>query len=312
MESIKNRELQESEIVAMNKFAIYTVITGGYEDVLQPLVIDDRFDYILFTDKVNTDKEGAWAVRKVPEIHNLDKIRLSRYPKTHPANLLSEYEASLYLDANIQIKDNWIYSRFIELVNAGVEYAGVKLVVTGRDCIYDHAFDMCSMHVEHDYTGIKQCHELYLRHFPQHFGLNENNMIFRRHTEKVKKVDDEWWEWILNYSCRDQFSYMYCLWKNKIPINYLLPEGEDARNSRHFNFVVHNNKPNVSKRKIKKKSLIEKIRLLALSYNKQEGLRIWEKSYKSNKPVSSLYLQSYLILLKNFPSLINKCIETRL
>ncbi len=302
----------------MNRFAIYTVITGRYEYILQPLAIDDRFDYILFTDIVNTENKGVWAVRRIPGNYILDKIRLSRYPKTHPASLLSEYEASLYLDANIQIKDNWIYSKFMDLVNADVEYAGVKLVVTGRDCIYDHAFDMCSIHVEHDYMGIKQCHELYLRHFPQHFGLNENNIIFRRHTEKIKRVDDEWWGWILNYSCRDQFSYMYCLWKNKIPINYIFSEGEDARNSSHFNFAEHNNLPNVAKRKRKKKSLIEKIRLFSLSHNKQEGLRIWEKSYKSNKPVISLYLHSYLNLLIYFPSIvlsalkicINKCLNT--
>lgn len=286
----------------MKSYVIYTVITGGYEDILQPLVIDDRFDYILFTDSARSYNIGAWNVRPIHVDESLDKIRLSRYPKSHPVSLLSEYEASLYIDANIQIKDNWIYSRFIELVENKIEYAGVKLVVTGRDCIYDHAFDMCVMGVEHDYTGIKQCNELYRRNFPSHFGLNENNIIFRMHTAAIEKVDNDWWYWITNYSRRDQFSYMYCLWNNKIPIKYILPEGEDARNSSHFNFVVHNNKPVVVKRKKVKKSLFEKVRLLGLLVDTHEGINIWTNCYKSGHPILKMYILSFVNIVKNIPA----------
>lgn len=285
----------------MKKYVIYTVITGGYEEVLQPLVLDDRFDYVLFTDNVKSEREGVWIVRTIQEFSNLDKIRLSRYPKSHPVSLFPEYAASLYIDANIQIKDKWIYNRIVEIVDKNIEYAGIKLIVTGRDCIYDHAFDMCVMGVEHDYTGIRQCHELYKRNFPTHFGLNENNIILRMHTSTIEKVDKEWWYWITNYSRRDQFSYMYCLWKNGIPINYILPEGEDSRNSSHFNFVVHNNKPVVSKRKNVKKSLFEKIRLLGLLVDKQEGFDIWTNSYKSDHPVLRLYYLSLVSIIKNIP-----------
>lgn len=288
----------------MKKYVIYTVVTGGYEEVLQPIALDDRFDYVLFTDNVRSDKEGVWTTKSIRNDLNLDKIRLSRYPKSHPVSLLSEYEASLYIDANIQIKDKWIYNRFIELVNNKVEYAGVKLVVTGRDCIYDHAFDMCRINVEYDRTGINHCHELFLRNYPPHYGLNENNMIFRQHTNVIKKVDDEWWYWITHFSLRDQFSYMYCLWKFNIPINFILPEGEDTRNSSHFNFIVHNNNPFVSKRKYKKKGLFEKIRLLALSIDVEEGLKIWTKSYKAPKPYATYLFLSLIVVCKKFPSLL--------
>lgn len=288
----------------MKRFVIYTVITGGYEDILQPLVLDDRFDYVLFSDNVKSKTNGVWNIRSIPVDMSIDKIRLSRYPKTHPVSLLSEYVASLYIDANIQIKDNWIYSRFVELVEKEVKYAGIKLVVTGRDCIYAHAFDMCVAGVEHDYNGIKQCHELYLRKFPSHYGLNENNMIFRMHTDSIEKVDDEWWHWITNYSRRDQFSYMYCLWKNRIPNNHILPEGEDSRNSSHFIFVVHNNKPSVAKRKFIQKGFIEKLRLKALAIDSNYGLRIWTKSYKSHHPLITLYFLSFIAIFRNFTALL--------
>ena len=86
----------------MKKFVIYTVQTGGYDNVQQPLVVDERFDYILFTDSADAKQKGVWQVRSIP-YQNADLTRLSRYPKMHPNELLSDYAASLYIDANIQI-----------------------------------------------------------------------------------------------------------------------------------------------------------------------------------------------------------------
>ena len=43
----------------MNKGVIYTSLVGSYDNVRQPLVIDERFDYLLFTDNVTTDMIGV-------------------------------------------------------------------------------------------------------------------------------------------------------------------------------------------------------------------------------------------------------------
>lgn len=287
----------------MKDFVIYTVLVGDYDDILQPVIVDDRFDYILFSNNFTESNMGIWQIRLIPVVVENDNKRLSRYPKTHPETLLSDYKASLYIDANIQILNQWVYDRFIELYNHNIEYAGIKLVLTGRDCIYEHAFDMCQWLVEHDYVAIKQCHELYKRGFPRHFGLNENNVIFRIHTERMKAVDEEWWQWIMNYSCRDQFSYMYCIWKNHIPLNYFLPEGEDARNSSHFKLVKHDARPHVIKTKIVKRSFFERLRIKAMRLDTDFYLDKWLKIYKSKYPVLSLYFNSVIIILKIIPRL---------
>mgnify|MGYP007101844054 CR=1 FL=1 len=234
----------------MNRYVIYTVLTGAYEDILQPLLIDNRFDYVLFSNDFKEKEIGVWQIRPIPPVVDInDNKRLSRYPKSHPKTMLSEYAASLYIDANIQIADKWVYDRIIALVDLGVEHAGIKLLLTGRDDIYRHAYDMCAMRTEHDMNAIRQCHALYKLGFPEHFGLNENNVIFRLHTELMKKVDEEWWWWITNYSYRDQFSYMYCLWKHQIPRKYFLPEGLDAHNNSYFVFTHHNANKTVNARK---------------------------------------------------------------
>ena len=95
----------------MNLFAIYTACIGGYDNILQPKAIDDRFDYILFSDEVAKERVGVWQVRHV-DYTNPDKTRIARYVKTHPEELLPEYEATLWMDANIQIVSSKVYGRF--------------------------------------------------------------------------------------------------------------------------------------------------------------------------------------------------------
>jgi hypothetical protein len=82
-------------------FAIFTVIVGNYDTVKQPIVIDDRFDYIIFTDTPITNP-SIWQVRQVTYESKKQWLK-ARYPRLNTGLCLSEYEASLYIDGNIQI-----------------------------------------------------------------------------------------------------------------------------------------------------------------------------------------------------------------
>lgn len=293
----------------MKDFVIYTVLVGNYDDILQPKVVDNRFDFVLFSNDINASQMGVWTIKPIPEVVKDDNKRLSRYPKTHPETMLSGYKASLYIDANIQIMDTWVYDRCVELYVNNVEYAGIKLVLTGRDCAYEHAFDMCQNYYDHDYSVIKQCQKMYKAGFPQHFGINENNVIFRMHTEHMKATDEEWWNWILNYSFRDQFSYMFCIWKHGVPINYILPEGEDTRNGSHFRLVNHDGRKSVAKVKVVKRSVFEKMRIRSKSFNIQKSLIQWENQYKSSYPVLILHIDGIISIMTNLPKLIKYTIS---
>lgn len=287
----------------MKEFVIYTVLTGNYEDILQPQVVDNRFDYVLFSNDSLKDL-GIWSVRSIPDVIPGDNKRLSRYPKTHPESLLSEYKASLYVDANIQILDSWVYNRFIELYNMGIDYAGIKLVLTGRDCIYEHTFDMCLRRLEYASIAVKQCHAMFKAGFPRHYGINENNVIFRIHSDLMKDVDEEWWHWITTFSSRDQFSYMFCLWKHNIAIHYFLPHGEDARNGTHFRLLNHDGCPNVQRIKLVKLGVFRRLFLRSLRDNPQRGLRLWRTIYEAPRPIISLFFIGFILIVINIPNFV--------
>lgn len=296
-----------AKVIRMKKFVIYTVMAGVYGDVHQPLCVDERFDYILFSNNFEDCNIGVWQVRRIPQPEEIamgDNKRLSRYPKTHPETLLGEYEASLYVDANIQIADQWVYNRFVQLYEQNIEYAGIKLLLTGRDCVYRHSYDICMMRAEHDYNAIVEMHEMYTLGYPENQGINENGVIFRSHTERMKNADELWWNWIVNYSYRDQFSYMYCLWKYSVPIRYFLPDGEDVRNTAHFSYIPHNDLNQVAKKKWIKVGLLEKWRNKCRRRHYDRYCEHWVTLCKMPFPKVWLFLWGLIVLCVNLPEII--------
>lgn len=219
----------------MNQFVIYTVLTGGYDTINQPQFVDARFDYILFTDDVKDTQIGIWQVRSIPYENN-DKTRLSRYPKMHPNELLTEYVASLYIDANIQIIDQRIYDKVVALYEQGVDWASIKH--PWRDCIYDEAYVAYGLDTEANI--FRWCHRLREENYPRHNGLLENGVTFRTHNDKTKKINTEWWNLYENYTRRDQLTLMYVLWKNPdAVVELLLPDGESVWNSKTIQIHKH-------------------------------------------------------------------------
>ena len=221
----------------MKDFVIYTVLTGGeYDKILQPEVVDDRFDYILFTDNTDASAIGIWQVRSIPYF-NADTTRLSRYPKMHPNDLLKEYKASLYIDANIQIMQQRIYDRIIELYDQQIDWAGAAHPLQ-RDCIYDEIYAFYGL--DYEKTLMRWGHRLRQENFPRHFGLFENNVIYRRHNQTTKAINDLWWQTYDANSRRDQLSLFYAFWKiSGTKKALILSEGENARNSDTFKTIAH-------------------------------------------------------------------------
>ena len=102
---------------------------------------------------------------------------------------------------------------------------------------------------------------------------------------------------------------MYCIWKNAVPLNYFLPEGEDARNGHHFRLVKHDNRLYVLKTKIVRRSLFEKLRIKSMRLNKERSLNRWLKIYKSDHPVARLYIEGLWAILISLPQIIKSIIN---
>jgi hypothetical protein len=222
----------------MQKYVVYSSLVGAYDDIRQPVVIDERFDYVLFTDRPYKSKEGIWNIRPICN-EDTGNMLLSRYVKCHPTKVLEEYEASLYLDANIQIATQHVYDRFFELLETDVEWGGIKH--PSQNCVYEEICAIIDLKWVHDYDTVNWYGRIKKDGFPEDWGLYENNVIFRRHTTRVEEVGTLWWQTLIEGCKRDQFSLMYALWKYRPNMGLFLPEGECPRlNSKDFNYYEHN------------------------------------------------------------------------
>ena len=147
----------------MKRFVIFSAMVGGYDSILQPLEVDDRFDFVLFTNEVTDSKVGVWQIRPI-EYHNEDNTRICRYVKTHPETLLPEYEASIWIDMNVLIKTRYLYDCVLRLLEDGVEVS--SMCHPSRRCIYDEAFAVLNMRLEHESVVLKWCRHLRKENYP--------------------------------------------------------------------------------------------------------------------------------------------------
>jgi len=226
----------------MQKTALYTSIVGNYDNLRQPTVVDEAFDYIVFVKKGTKKQEriGIWQVREL-DYENPDNTIASRYPKMNPHKVLPEYAYTLWMDGNLVIKEPAFYEAVKQKIAENCDYAGVKHIL--RDCVYEDAISC--MHAMRDSYGhiFRTVNFLLREHFPTHYGMYENNIILRRNdAPQVCHFNEMWWELYLAYPHRDQFTAPYCLRANGIGFNYLLPEGTSAKTSPWLEFIEHNAK----------------------------------------------------------------------
>lgn len=197
-----------------NTKVVYTCLTGNYDKLKLQEYLDYSYDYVCFTDNINLLKLknfGAWTIKPLFYCE-LDNHYNNRWHKTHPHILFPEYESSIYIDSNIIFLNDSIYKQLED------KHTSICIPKHYRnDCIYDEikyavslnkiTKDECKLLIDY----------LEKQSFPKHYGLNENNVIYRKHNDpKIVKLMEEWWTFIKEYCKRDQLSLSYVLWKNGI------------------------------------------------------------------------------------------------
>ena len=231
------------------KKVIFTALTGNYDKLEQPLVTDPEYDYVCLTDRDGRD--GVWELRRIP-LDEPNPILRARYAKLHPHLLLPEYDLSVFMDANLCIAG----AGFYETVNKWAEepLATTPFGAEGavpvpfavlqhprRDCVWEE-LRKCYFHDKVSTSSAIYWHG-YLKQIsmPRHFGLIETNVLARLHNDPlIKQLDDKWWELLQLSRCtRDQLSFTPAIYGQNVRLSYLLPPGQNARNTDIIRYVNH-------------------------------------------------------------------------
>lgn len=222
-----------------DRIAIYTCIVGGYDELRQPPVVEEGYDFICFVGmgEMTRGRDGVWDIRELPENYGSPTYD-ARWAKTHPHELLPDYACSVWIDGNVALLDASLYRAARAKAASGVQYSGVPH--PERDCTYAEArkcFDMRYL------TLGRLLHVwlfLALHGLPHHAGLMESNLVFRRHLDPaVVAFDERWWQRILHLSRRDQLSLMLTLRQHQLVWDDRLLDGKNTRNHPGFNYLLH-------------------------------------------------------------------------
>ena len=232
---------REKEMKKEPKVVVYTCITGGYDNILEPTVVTPGVDYICFTDNPNM-KSKTWKLVPIPnELLSYSKVKQQRGVKILAHRYLSNYDISIWVDGAVIVRGNIKeYLGTLDLKN----YSVFIPEHPARKCIYKEK-DACVKikKIKGDEVALadRQMKRYKDEKFPENFGLVQTNVMIRRHNDQYSKdLMEKWWSELKDYSHRDQLSFNYALWKQgSKKFKYLI---KTTCNSKTFNWIKKHNK----------------------------------------------------------------------
>lgn len=223
------------------KIVVYTCITGGYDNVLEPTLVTPGVDYICFTDDPSL-KSKTWKFRPIPnELLAYSKVKQQRAIKIMPHRYLPEYDISVWVDGAVIVKGN--IKDYLKTLDLN-QYSVLIPEHPARKCIYKEK-DACVKIGKIKGDEIKLAETQMKRYkdekFPSDYGLVQTNIVVRRHNDDYSKnLMEKWWSELKDYSHRDQLSFNYALWKcTPKKFKYLI---KTTCNSKTFNWIKRHNK----------------------------------------------------------------------
>lgn len=199
------------------QIAVYTCIVGDYDDLQEPLSISPECDYFLISDRKperNTVFEYIDIETVVPK-HLTDNTRKNRFCKINAHKIFHQYRYSVYFDGNIRLKHT-----ITELI---AELPGTRLITLCPNhwsSIYREMVSILQNGRDDGEVVRKQAEKYWLEGLPENFGCVICAVLIREHNHPVcRRIMEEWWQQLEQFSRRDQISLPYVLWRNGYSIS---------------------------------------------------------------------------------------------
>ncbi len=230
-------DLNNLSYITLPKVAVYSCIVGAYDEILEPLYLNDNIDYFLFTDQV-IKSNSIWKkidITQFEEYNSTNATALNRKIKILPFNYLKNYDYSIYIDGNIQV-----VADLMPLV-LGMKNAALAVHTHAiRDCVYKEANGIDLLKKADPQKVYEQLMRYKEEGFPEHYGLFQNSILIRNHkNENCIKLMSLWWEEYSKQFTRDQLSLPYVIWKMKLNLNEVVSLGNDVYQNPRFRITTH-------------------------------------------------------------------------
>lgn len=192
------------------KVVVYTAITGGFDQLKEPKIVDKNFRYVCFTDRADL-KSSVWEIKKI-DIENNDLNRTAKRYKILPHQYFPNYKWSVWIDGQLEITGD--LRKIIKTYNQNSNL--MCFLHPTRNCIRKEAEICKTFELDDSQIIDKQIDSIMQTGFKDKNELIAGGFLVRQHNEKdVIKLMEDWWDMINIGSKRDQLSFNYIAWKNQ-------------------------------------------------------------------------------------------------
>lgn len=210
---------------------VYTAIFGGRDKLQPPGKITPGWEYVCFSDE-RLNCEG-WQIKVIPvEDRLLDPKRNSGRIKILSHEYHPNVEITLWMDANFSITCD--LNQLVKAALTDHDIASFKH--PGWNCIYREADQVIHFGLDDPQTVMDQVCRYRNLGYPAHGGLIASGVMLRRHTERVIKLNELWWQEVERGSKRDQLSFNYAA--HQLRLTYTAWQ-ENFCNSPKFEIRAH-------------------------------------------------------------------------
>ena len=222
---------------------IYTVITGSYDSIKQPLVVEEGVEYVLFTNNPEIKDAGVWKVVQISSEEwpgrtaRENNILLSRKVKMLLHNYLTEgAEWSIYIDADMVTKRP--LTELLNNLHSKTLFAACRHSYCGS--VREEIEDLVAKGMV-DVTQIENQWQRYAEWgFKDNMGISENGLLIRKHNNQhVQRLMQLWWSEYQQGCLRDQVSLMPCMYKEDF-VPYFKFIEKNIRANEYLDVLKHN------------------------------------------------------------------------
>ena len=210
------------------RLVVYTAMFGDYDDLFVPsLEQAESCDFVIFTDR--QDVPPPW--RRGPVSYATpNRIKRNRFYKLLPHRLFPEYQWSLYLDGNVDLRMD--PQAFLDRHSRhGADFLVFRH--PSRASILEELAACIELRKDNAELMVRQVAGYLDDGFRHAFALTQNNIMLRRHNDPaLMALSEAWWAEVQSKSQRDQLSLSYVVEKTAYKGIALFDEGRLV--ARHF------------------------------------------------------------------------------
>ena len=196
---------------SQGRTVIYTAITNHYDTLKPPRYPEAGCEYVCFTDDPES-VPAPWKAVQIPRKSGNPRIDALWY-RVHPHLALGDHDVSLYMDGRFELRQP-----VLPLVRAALADTSVAVFDNPWwDCVYlAGADDLRHDRVDAE-TMARQLGRYREAGLPRHLASLLPGLLLRRHhAPDAVKLMEGWWAEIRRASFRDQLSFTYEIWRQRI------------------------------------------------------------------------------------------------